>query len=105
MVFLLTIAVDLHLFNRMGIHYISIDKYRMAVRSTAAPLYIAYTESHFMSKPLDSRCHIAMGRTRTKEQPLARIVATETLGNIARSANVHTTSRYSVVQRRILLNH
>ena len=77
----------------------------MAVRSTAAPLYIAYAESHFVGKPLDSCSHIAMGRTRTKEQPLARIVAIETFDDIARSANVDTTSRCTMLQRRIILNH
>lgn len=77
----------------------------MAVRSTAAPLYIAYAESHFVGKPLDSCSHIAMGRTRTKEQPLARIVAIETLGNIARSTNIHATSRCTLTQHRALLYH
>ena len=77
----------------------------MAVRSTTAPLYIAYAESHFVGKPLDSCSHIAMGRTRTKEQPLARIVAIETFDDIARSANVDTTSRCTMLQRVILLDH
>ena len=77
----------------------------MAVRSTAAPLYIAYAESHFVGKPLDSCSHIAMGRTRTEEQPLVRIVAIETFDNIARSANVDTTSRCTTLQRRIILDH
>lgn len=77
----------------------------MAVRSTAAPLYIAYAESHFVGKPLDSCSHIAMGRTRTKEQPLTRIVAIETFDDIARSANVDTTSRCTMLQRGILLDH
>lgn len=92
------------LYGRVA-HPVSIDKYRMAVRSTAAPLYIAYAESHFVGKPLDSCSHIAMGRTRTKEQPLARIVAIETFDDIARSANIHTTSRCTMLQRRILLDH
>lgn len=77
----------------------------MAVRSTAAPLYIAYAESHFVGKPLDSCSHIAMGRTRTEEQPLARIVSIEPFGNITRSTNIHATSRCTLTQRRALLYH